>query len=126
MMPARFALVKFLLLLVAAPLAAQAPLEQWPQWRGPLANGVALHGDPPLKWDATTSVKWKTPIPGKGSSTPIVWGERVFILTATDTGKEAPAAELPKIDPKFETKTQPPKTYHQYLVLCLDRNSGKV
>jgi outer membrane protein assembly factor BamB len=115
-------------LALIALLAAQPQewQEQWPQWRGPSASGVALGGDPPLRWDAATNVKWKTAIPGKGSSTPIIWGDRVFILTAVDTGREAKAADLPKVNPQFQTKTQPPRTYHQYIVLCLERASGKI
>jgi outer membrane protein assembly factor BamB len=101
-------------------------LDNWPQWRGPLANGTAPKGDPPVKWDEQTNVKWKTPIPGKGSATPIVWGDRVFVLTAIDTGREAAPGDLPKPDERFEKKTNPPKTYHQFVVYCLDRNSGKV
>jgi outer membrane protein assembly factor BamB len=113
-------------LLLASPALAQQPIYQWPQWRGPLASGVAPKGDPPQHWDGQTNVKWKTPIPGKGSATPIVWGDRIFILTAVDTGVAAKPADLPKPDPRFKTKTEPPTTYHQYIVLCLDRRTGQV
>src|SRR5438046_992413 len=65
--------------------------EFWPQWRGPLSTGVAPLADPPLTWNETNHVKWKTKIPGSGTSTPIVWGERVFILTAISTGKKPEA-----------------------------------
>ena len=47
--------------------AGQA-LDNWHQWRGPLATGMAPHGDPPLQWDQKTNVKWKTPLPGRGSA----------------------------------------------------------
>jgi outer membrane protein assembly factor BamB len=109
--------------------AADVPaawLDNWPQWRGPLANGTAPKGDPPIQWDENKNLKWKTPIPGKGSATPIVWGDRVFVVTAIDTGREAQPAELPKPDSRFEKKTNPPKTYHQFVVYCLDRQTGKV
>ena len=62
-------------------------LDNWPHWRGPEATGMAPHGDPPVKWDTQTNVKWKTPIPGKGSATPIVWKDQVFVVTALDTGR---------------------------------------
>jgi outer membrane protein assembly factor BamB len=115
-----------------APTSARAdnpagdPLDNWPHWRGPLANGTAPRGDPPIKWDAKTNIKWKTELPGRGSATPIVWGDNVFVLTALDTGRKAAAADLPKVDEKFQKKTTPPNTYHQFIVLCIDRKTGKV
>jgi outer membrane protein assembly factor BamB len=101
-------------------------LDNWPQWRGPLATGEAPRGDPPLQWDEKTNVRWKVPLPGKGSATPIVWGDQVFVLTAVDTGRQADPADVPKPDPRFEAKTKPPHTYHQFLVLSFDRNTGKL
>jgi outer membrane protein assembly factor BamB len=55
---------------------------QWPHWRGPLATGVAPHADPPLEWSESKNIKWKIKVPGFGTSTPVVWGDKVFILTA--------------------------------------------
>jgi outer membrane protein assembly factor BamB len=105
---------------------AADPLDNWHQWRGPLATGEAPRGNPPLRWDGKTNVKWKAAIPGRGSATPIVWGDRVFVLTAVDTGKEADPKDIPKPDRRFKKLTTPPTTYHQFLVLALDRKSGKV
>src|SRR5262249_7473064 len=100
--------------------------ENWPQWRGPLANGLAPKGDPPVKWDARTNIKWKTEIPGQGTSTPIVWGDRIFLLTAIDTGRVAADADLPRTDPAQQKRTTAPNTYHKFVVLCIDRKNGKV
>jgi outer membrane protein assembly factor BamB len=102
------------------------PMDNWHQWRGPLANGVAVRGDPPVHWDAQTNIKWKAELPGRGVSTPIVWGDQVFVLTAVDTKKPAGPKDLPRPDPRFEKKTQPTTTYHQFVVLCIDRATGKV
>lgn len=113
-------------LATAAPAQPPAVGDHWPQWRGPAFNGFAPNGDPPLKWDDKTNVKWKTPIPGKGTSTPVIWGDQIFLLTAIDTRKPADPKDIPKADPKFEKKTKPPTTYHQYVVLCLDRKTGKI
>jgi outer membrane protein assembly factor BamB len=110
----------------AAEEPAGNPLDNWPQWRGPLANGQSPNGNPPLKWDDKTNVKWKTTLPGRGSSTPVVWGDNVFVLTAVDTGRAADPKDVPKVDERFPTKTTPPATYHQFLVLCIDRKSGKI
>ena len=110
---------------VRAEDATSAVLDNWHQWRGPLANGMAPKGDPPIRWDDTTNIKWKIPLPGRGSSTPIIWGEKLFLITAIDTGRSAKPEDLPKPDPSFEKKTKPPSTYYQFVVLCFDRVSGK-
>ena len=47
--------------------------ENWPTWRGPRANGVALKGDPPISWSESQNIKWKVKLPGMGSSTPVIW-----------------------------------------------------
>lgn len=54
----------------------------WPAWRGPLANGIAPESNPPVSWSESTNIKWRTAIPGKGFSTPIVWDRYVFVTTA--------------------------------------------
>ena len=53
--------------------------ENWPQWRGPLGTGVAAEGEYPVKFSATESVAWKAKLPGVGTSTPAVWGDRIFV-----------------------------------------------
>lgn len=64
----------------------------WPQWRGPLGTGEAPKADPPIAWSETENIRWKVPIPGSGYSTPIVWDNKIFILTAVDpSGEIAPA-----------------------------------
>jgi outer membrane protein assembly factor BamB len=98
----------------------------WPHWRGPLATGAALKADPPLHWDATTNIKWKAPLVGKGSATPIVWGDQVFVLTALDTGRAADPKDVPKIDPSLKVKTTAPETYYQFIVMAFDRATGKL
>src|SRR5262245_41441354 len=82
-------------------VAGEEGRDNWPHWRGPLVNGFSPHGDPPTKWDEKSNVKWKTPLPGKGSATPIVWADQIFVLTALDTGRKASPADLPKLDPRF-------------------------
>lgn len=59
---------------------------QWPQWRGPLGSGVAPRGNPPVTWSEDQNIRWKIAIPGKGLSTPIVWGDRIFLTTAIPYG----------------------------------------
>src|SRR5262245_54603627 len=80
----------------------RARLDNWHHWRGPEANGTARQADPPIKWDATTNIKWKAPLPGRGSSTPIVWGDQVFVVTAIKTDRQCDLDKLPKVDPRFK------------------------
>ena len=68
-------------------LRALASAENWPGFRGPSRQGVSGETHLPLHWDTTNNVLWKTVIPRLGWSSPIVWGERVFVTTATDGGK---------------------------------------
>ena len=54
----------------------------WPQWRGPYATGVSRTADPPIEWSETKNIRWKVELPGRGSGTPVVWGDRLFVLSA--------------------------------------------
>ena len=69
-------------LLLLLPAAARA--QNWPQFRGPGASGVAEGRPAPVRWDATKAagVLWKTPVPGLSHASPVVWGDRVFVVTA--------------------------------------------
>jgi outer membrane protein assembly factor BamB len=62
--------------------------KNWPQWRGPDANGVSLYGKAPVEWDENKNIKWKIEIPGKGHATPLIWGNQVFVLTAIEPHKK--------------------------------------
>ena len=64
---------------VLALSVAGAGAENWPQFRGPSSQGLSSETGLPLRWDATTNVRWKTPLPGPGHSSPVVWGDRVFL-----------------------------------------------
>jgi outer membrane protein assembly factor BamB len=104
----------------------QKRLDNWHQWRGPEANGTAQKADPPVKWNAKTNIKWKTELPGRGSSTPIVWGDQVFICTAIRTGRTVDRENLPKLDPRFDKRTTRPTNYYQFVVLSFDRRNGNL
>src|SRR5262249_26334769 len=82
--------------------------------------------DPPVTWDEKTNVKWKVDLPGRGSASPIVWGDRVFVLTAVKTDRMATPADLPKPDPRFEKKTNAPTNFYQFVVLCFDPETGRL
>ena len=70
------------ILCLCATLHAANYNTQWGQWRGPLGNGFTPNADPPLEWSETKNVRWKTPLPGLGHSSPVVWGDHVYLTTA--------------------------------------------
>ena len=59
----------------------------WPQWRGPLANGVAPGANPPTEWSEQKNIRWKVALPGRGHSSPIIQGERVYVTAAAPVGE---------------------------------------
>jgi outer membrane protein assembly factor BamB len=59
----------------------------WPAWRGPRGTGVADEKNVPLKWSQESNIAWKAELPGEGNSTPIVWGDKVFVSCASDKGR---------------------------------------
>lgn len=67
-------------------LTAAVRAENWPQFRGPTGQGISTETTAPMVWSATDHVAWKTPIPGEGWSSPIVWNDRIFLTTATEGG----------------------------------------
>lgn len=78
---------------VGADDLADQRLDNWHQFRGPLGTGVAPRGNPPTEWSESQNIKWKVPIPGRGSSSPIVWGDRIYLLTAVKTERTKEPAE---------------------------------
>ena len=108
----------------------------WPRWRGPLDNGVSPTGDPPIEWSETENVRWKVPIPGKGSASPIVWADRIFVTSAIDTG-EADTGEADESDapveqpvPRGRRRRGPPgvstSNVFSYDVFALRRSDGEI
>jgi outer membrane protein assembly factor BamB len=110
----------FLLLLICAP---SAWAQNWPQFRGPQASGVAEGRKTPVKWDATKSagVVWKTPIPGLSHASPVVWGDRVFVVSAE--GADPNPTYVPK-DRGISLARDEVK--HAWRLYALDRKTGKV
>jgi outer membrane protein assembly factor BamB len=103
----------------------------WPQWRGPDGQGVSVETGLPVEWSKTTNVKWKTPIAGRGHSSPIVWGKKIFLTSALDG--ETIAGRTPGVTHKLADGTVfvHPEAVganlkHTFKVVCLDRDTGKV
>ncbi len=91
-------------------------LLNWPTWRGPHATGVSPSARPPVEWSESKNVRWKVEIPGRGTSSPIVWGNRVYVLTAVPVGVEIAASH----DARGTLRGK-----HRMMVLALDRKTGK-
>ncbi|MEK7834081.1 MAG: PQQ-binding-like beta-propeller repeat protein, partial [Acidobacteriota bacterium] len=118
--------VACLLLMIPFSSSSSAPVEDhWPQWRGPFFNGMA-RGSAPTEFGDTKNVKWKVPIAGRGFSTPVIWGDKIFLTNAVPTGKldeaTAAAASQRRTNPNGGTVEG---EEHKFIVLCLDRNTGK-
>lgn len=119
---AKSATVPGLFAIIVLALGPLLHAEQWPQFRGPGATGVAESPSLPDTWSTTTNVRWKTSIPGHGWSSPIVSGERIFVTSVIPTGAvEAPAKGL-----YFGGERDAPKVEHRWMVYAVDRSSGKI
>ena len=97
-------------------------LRSWAQWRGPLASGVAPHANPPVEWSEKKNVRWKVELPGKGHSSPVVFGDRLYVMAAAPTGEAQKAVH----DSAPGVHDSVPVTHrHQYMVMALSRADGK-
>ena len=105
-----------------ATLLASAPLfgSDWPSFRGPQGSGIGPKGDPPVNWTAG-QLLWKTAIPGIGHSSPVVWGDRVYVFTAVAAGESA--IDMSTHDKVVFAKDTVP---HTWKLLTLDRASGRI
>ncbi len=95
--------MKMKVLTVLAVLFVIAPIqaEEWPCWRGPRLDGTSLEKDVPVHWSSSKNIAWKSPVSGIGHSSPIIWGDRVFLTSCILKKK-------------------------QRILLCYDRRSGKL
>lgn len=99
------------------------PSAVWPQFRGAESSGVGEGLDLPDQWGADQNITWKTVIPGSGWSSPIVWGERIFVTAVTNEG----ASESPKKGLYLGgERPTPSQATHHWMVYCLDFGTGKI
>jgi outer membrane protein assembly factor BamB len=110
------------LLIGTIAVTAAAP-QHWPRFRGPAGAGFVNSHPLPTSWDVTTGegVVWKTALPGVGHSSPVVWGNRVFLTTAISS------TTRPTYNPKGEgTQPSDDESVHEWRVLALDKISGRI
>jgi len=97
--------VTLLSVLLSVNAYSNSGSDYWPTWRGPDATGASENANPPLTWSETENIKWKVPVPGKGLSSPIIWADRIFFLTAIESEKEGA---------------------YKFDFVCIDRNTGNI
>ena len=116
------------------PAAADGP--RWTEWRGADGTGAAHDEEPPVEWSEEKNIRWKQELPGRGHSTPVVWGDRLYVTTAIETDREVEGAGEGEPEPEgrsgrrggrgggWGSKPAPTK-FHEFVVLCLDRGDGE-
>jgi outer membrane protein assembly factor BamB len=104
-------------------LALFAADDDWPRWRGPNNDGMA-RGEAPVQW-TEKNIAWRTPIAGRGFSSPVLWGDKLFVTTAVPLGDEpAPSAEAGS-GRRGPGGGAGAGREHKFIVMCLDRKTGK-
>ena len=98
-------------------------VSHWNQWRGPLGTGVAPDAQPPVEWSNDKNIRWKTPLPGRGHSSPVLGADHVFVTAAIPVG--------PKLPPRMsgrpgEHDNLPIDSKYQFVVMAVDRHQGTI
>lgn len=120
-------LTKTITLLVVAICQASSAdelqMQNWPSWRGPLRTGVSTTANPPVEWNEHKNIRWKTKLPGKGHSSPVVWGDSIYVTTAIAYGKKLvpiPVTASGSHDNVDVTQK------HRFEVICVNRTDGSI
>jgi len=120
-----------LLFIFIASAIVGAKTSNWPQWRGPDGRGVSEEKGLPAEWTSTRNVKWKTPISGRGHSSPIIWGKKIFLTTSVD-GETVPG-RTPGVSHKMSDGSDfvhpdavGANLKHTFKLVCLDRVTSKI
>ncbi len=134
--------------------SAKPSQRNWWQWRGPLGTGEAPGGNPPTTWSETQNIRWKVELPGSGLSTPIIWGDRVYVQMAIPTDRKVETNDKEDVEGTSDQKDRAdvdrrpnqegreagrdrgrrgggerersgPDTIHRFVIMALDRETGK-
>ena len=114
--------MRSLLLLLTPVLMAAADPAAWSKWRGPDENGLAK-GAAPTEWSDTKNVAWKVPIAGRGHSSPVLWGDLLFLTTAVPVGEAPPPAA--GAGGRGAGGGAASGVPHKFLAMAIDRKTGK-
>ncbi len=114
--------VSLVLALAGASTTPASKDAYWPQWRGPFDSGMAPTAAP-AEWSATKNLAWKVEIPGRGHSSPVIWGDRLFLTTAIPNNARSIASTEDTRGPGGGTGVG---VEHRFVLMALDRNTGKV
>jgi outer membrane protein assembly factor BamB len=116
-------MLRRVVLLAGVSFLGLRAVDNWPQFRGPESSGVADDPKLPDSWNSTKNVIWKTEIPGSGWSSPVVWGDRIFVTSVVSTV----APETPKKGLYFGGNRQTvPSDEHRWMVYAVDWKTGKI
>ena len=115
------------LVFIASPSSSAAedekPNTNWSHWRGPLGTGASPDATPPLEWSEEKNLRWKTPLPGLGHSSPVVWGDRIFLTSSIPVGE----AFTPRPDnAPGSHNNNPVSSKWRFVALAVDRSNGKI
>lgn len=122
-------LIVFILLSACSPATGRG--DDWPQFRGPGGAGVSGEKQLPLEWAADKKVQWKVKVPGRGWSSPVVWGDKVFLTAAATDSPARPGGGAGRPGGGFGgggfggRGAAPPNAVYRFEVYCLDRATGK-
>jgi outer membrane protein assembly factor BamB len=114
------------ILLLALFLAGVDKVDNWPQFRGSQSSGVTEDPRLPDKWSATENVAWKTEIAGVGWSSPVVWGDRIYVTSVINTVVNTGDSEKPKKGLYFGGERPASKDPHRWMVYAIDFKTGKI
>ncbi len=116
------------LVLAGAAFAADSD-HYWPSWRGPEQTGVSPHGDPPTSWSETENVRWKVEVAGRSLSTPVIWGDSIFLMSAIAVDSTAYAKSQEAAAAKLERREWPPAVEpvkQRFVVQARKRSDGSL
>ena len=130
--------MKRLCLVTAASLflSAHCLADNWAHWRGPTGNGAATDATPPTEWSPTKNIKWKVKIPGKGSGSPVVWEDKVFVVTSVPSLGGPRGAAINRSQKTLVVQRPGGRRFGRgggealqtldFVVLCFHRKDGKL
>jgi len=118
------------LLLFLTSFTITALSANWPQWRGPGGMGISTEKNLPVEWSTTKNIKWKTPIAGRGHSSPVVWGNKIFLTTAIEGDVVPGAKAVTHVVEGGQVFLHPDSVgadrKHTFKVLAVNADTGKV